>query len=63
MSFSSAEYLDFTKRLSDPENHFSHDLYVSVLLYNIIIMVFQFCEGAGQSAFQEPRFSLNAGWH
>ena len=32
----------------DAENHFSHALYVSVLLYNIIIIVFQFCDDAGQ---------------
>ena len=46
--FSSAEYLDFMKIPPDTEYHFSHALYVSVLLYNIIIMVFQFCDGAGQ---------------
>ena len=32
----------------DAENRFSHALYVSVLLYNIIIIVFQFCDDAGQ---------------
>ena len=42
--------------LHDLDNRFSHALYVSVLTYNINIMVFQFRDGSDHIGFR-PDFA------